>query len=53
MPALAKALRATTGAAMEVKGRVFDRVCSVLTNDQGKITFVDGPQRLLAGDMEK
>jgi hypothetical protein len=52
MPALAMALQATTGVPEKVKATVFDRVW-VLTYDQGKATFVDRPQQLLAGDMDK
>ena len=52
LPALATALRATTDVPEKVKGGVFDRVW-VLTYDQGKVSFVDRPQRLLAGDKEK
>ena len=52
MPDLPRAFRATTGVPEKVKGTVFDRVW-VLTFDQGKVNFVDWPQRLLAGDAEK
>ncbi len=52
MPDLARALRATTGVPEKVKGTIFDRVW-VLTYGQGKVTFADRPQRLMAGDAEK